>query len=112
MLRNQPQKAEKKLDDQRGQSHRDVKHSDDQCSDFPAIILPIDVDDREHDEVGVDERDYAAKPTIGPQMVDATGCELRKKSFQKVCGTHAASAPAMSKPPAMSFHTASQSITK
>src|SRR5205814_10016550 len=32
-----------------------------QCSDFPAIILPIDVDDREHNEVGVDERDYAAK---------------------------------------------------
>src|SRR5207244_12484492 len=48
MLRNQPQKTEKKLDDQRGQSHRNVTYSDDHSSDLPAILLPTDVDDRGH----------------------------------------------------------------
>src|SRR5438876_3082270 len=51
-------------------------------------------------------------PTNGPQNVAATGCEVRKKLFQKSGGTQAPSAPAISKPPAMSFHTANQSITK
>src|SRR6266550_3253806 len=51
-------------------------------------------------------------PTIGPQTLAATGCETKKNSFQKSFGTQAASAPAMSKPPAISFHTASKSMTK
>src|SRR5260370_10490424 len=51
-------------------------------------------------------------PTSGPQNVAATGCEVRKKLFQKSDGTQAPSAPAISKPAAMSFHTANQSITK
>src|SRR5215472_2686753 len=51
-------------------------------------------------------------PTIGPQNVVATGCETRKNSFQKSLGTQAVRAPAISKPPAISFHIATQSMTK
>src|SRR5260370_41913060 len=51
-------------------------------------------------------------PIIGPQNSAAIGCEPRKNSFQKSLGTQAASAPAMSKPPAISFHTATKSMTK
>src|SRR6266568_8284668 len=46
-------------------------------------------------------------PTIGPHNFDQTGCLVRKNLFQNGIGTHAASAPAIRRPPAMSFQTAS-----
>src|SRR6266542_17612 len=51
-------------------------------------------------------------PTSGPQSLAASGWPSRKKPCQKCCGTHAASAPATSRPTAMSTQTDAQSITK
>src|SRR5215813_1144565 len=58
------------------------------------------------------ERTETIGPTTGPHNVAATGCEVKKKLFQKSGGTHALIAPASKSPPAMSFHTANQSDTK
>src|SRR5579883_1326125 len=51
-------------------------------------------------------------PTNGPQNLAKVGCEVRKNELQNPRGTQAASAPAMNKPPATSFQTETQSITK
>ena len=51
-------------------------------------------------------------PTSGPQIIATRGWPTRKNDCQKRSGTHAASAPARSSPPATSRHTATQSITK
>src|SRR6266568_3136218 len=51
-------------------------------------------------------------PTSGPHSLASSGWEVRKKPCQKLAGTQAPSAPAISNPPAMSFHTETQSITK
>src|SRR6266498_5449600 len=51
-------------------------------------------------------------PTSGPHSLASSGWSTRKKPCQKLAGTHAASAPATSSPPAMSFQTETQSITK
>ncbi len=51
-------------------------------------------------------------PTIGPQMPASTGSLARKKALQKLSGTQAPIAPAINKPPTMSFQTAAHSITK
>jgi hypothetical protein len=51
-------------------------------------------------------------PTSTPHRVDRTGWSVRKKLCQKESGTHAARAPASSKPTTISFHTAAQSMTK
>src|SRR6059036_4317587 len=51
-------------------------------------------------------------PTTGPQNNAATGCWTRKKRCQNSFGTQAPSAPASSRPPAMSRQTAAQSMTK
>src|SRR6266540_2433487 len=42
-------------------------------------------------------------PITGPQNFATVGWEMRKKSCQNRSGTHAASAPAISSPPTMSF---------
>ena len=51
-------------------------------------------------------------PTSGPSMAASVGLSDRKNARQKVSGTHAASAPAMRKPPTTSVQTEVQSITK
>src|SRR6266540_493036 len=51
-------------------------------------------------------------PTSGPHSLAPSGWEVRKKLCQKLAGTQAASAPAISSPPAMSFQIDAQSITK
>ncbi len=48
----------------------------------------------------------------GPQSFASVGWWSRKRPCQKLCGTQAASAPAISRPAAMSRQTAAQSITK
>ena len=50
-------------------------------------------------------------PITGPQNLAASGWRIRKKLCQKLSGTQAASAPAMSSPPAMSTQIAAQSMT-
>jgi len=51
-------------------------------------------------------------PTTGPQSAATRGSPLRKNARQNSTGTHAPRAPAMRRPPAMSFQIAAQSITK
>src|SRR6266571_8774566 len=51
-------------------------------------------------------------PTIGPQNFENSGWELRKNDRQKLVGTNTASAPAIRRPPATSFETDNQSMTK
>ena len=48
----------------------------------------------------------------GSPELGECGWDVRKKDFQKLCGTRTPSAPAISSPPAISFHTDSQSMTK
>jgi len=97
------------------------------------VVLAVDVEDREHDEVGEDEgedppklmppfqriaasgtlpieqtklRIATAGPTTGPQSFASVGWPSRKSERQKCSGTQAASAPATSRPPAMSIQIA------
>ena len=51
-------------------------------------------------------------PISGPQMVASTPWCWRNRPCQNEFGTHAARAPAMSRPPTTSIQTAAQSMTK
>ena len=51
-------------------------------------------------------------PTIGPHSLASNGWSTTKNDCQNSAGTQAASAPEMSRPPAMSIQTEAQSITK
>src|SRR5919201_5053675 len=51
-------------------------------------------------------------PTSGPQSLANVSWLSKKKDCQALCGTQAATAPAISSPPAMSRQTAAQSMTK
>jgi hypothetical protein len=51
-------------------------------------------------------------PTSGPQRVESTGSSVRKNACQNEFGTHAAKAPARSRPTTISFHMEAQSMTK
>src|SRR5205807_9101193 len=51
-------------------------------------------------------------PTRGPSIFASVGLLVKKKARQKESGTHAANAPAMSRPSTISTHTEAQSITK
>src|SRR5205823_899655 len=51
----------KEFDQQCSNDHCDIKTGDDKAGDFPAVILAVDIDDREDDQVGVNERDDAAE---------------------------------------------------
>ena len=53
-----------------------------------------------------------AGPMIGPQNFATVLWCSKKKLCQNEFGTQAASAPAISRPPKMSFQIAAQSITK
>src|SRR5205814_8982262 len=50
-------------------------------------------------------------PMNGPQIAARAGSEVRNSRCQTSFGTHAARAPAMSRPAAMSFQIAAQSMT-
>src|SRR5437764_12513229 len=51
-------------------------------------------------------------PTSGPQSAASTGWSTKKNDCQNDSGTQAPSAPAISRPPTMSFQTALHSIAK
>src|SRR5665213_550831 len=51
-------------------------------------------------------------PTSGPQIAETKGCEVKKNFSKKLAGTHAAIAPAISSPSAISTQTLAQSMTK
>ena len=50
-------------------------------------------------------------PTTGPQATAAPGWDVRNSRCQNVSGTHAPIAPAISRPPTMSFQIAAHSMT-
>src|SRR4029077_3588102 len=52
---------EKQFNQERCDDHGDIKDADDEASDFPAIILAVDVDDGQHEQVSVNERDDATE---------------------------------------------------
>ena len=51
-------------------------------------------------------------PISGPQSLAASGWPVRNRCCQNELGTHAATAPAISRPTTMSRITAAHSITK
>src|SRR6266511_6296518 len=51
-------------------------------------------------------------PTSGPQNLAKLSWREKKNDSQKELGTQAASAPAIKRPPTMSFQIAAQSMTK
>ena len=51
-------------------------------------------------------------PMIGPQSLAASGWPVRNRCCQKLSGTQAATAPAISRPRTMSRITAAHSMTK
>ena len=53
----------------------------------------------EHTKLNID----SSGPTSGPQNVLTVGFDVKKKTCQKLFGTHAASAPAIRKPTPMSM---------
>src|SRR5438270_13194556 len=58
------------------------------------------------------ERTATNGPMSGPQNVVATGCDIRKKLFQKSGGTDVRCAQALSRQSALSFHTAAITLSK
>ena len=48
-------------EDERGPRHRNVENPNNEDGCFPAVIFSVDVDDRQHDEIGVDKGDHAAE---------------------------------------------------
>src|SRR5205814_7481483 len=46
---------------QSSEDYADIKDADDEAGDFPAVILAVNVDYWEHEQVGVNKRDHAAK---------------------------------------------------
>src|SRR5207249_10738490 len=61
LRRDHPEKVKKEFDQQCSNDHCDIKTGDNKAGDFPAVILPVDIDDREDDQVGINERDDAAE---------------------------------------------------
>ena len=59
--RNEAERAEDSVDDQRGGDHRREHDRDDQRRHLAAVVLPVDQDDRDHDQVGVDECDHSGE---------------------------------------------------
>src|SRR6266536_3823751 len=58
------------------------------------------------------DRTETSGPTSGPHSLASSGWPSRNKPCQKCCGTHAASAPATSRPTTISTQIDAQSITK
>ena len=52
---------EQEVDDQPGGSHRGVEGHEQERGHTPAVVLAVDVEDRQDDQVGEDERDHAAE---------------------------------------------------
>jgi len=50
----QPETLEEELDDQAGGGHRGVEADEQEAGHAPAVVLAVDVDDRQHDQVGED----------------------------------------------------------
>src|SRR5437016_745335 len=57
ILGNDPQSSEEKLDDIASGGHGDVEGQQDKAHDFLAVILAIDVQQRQDNQVGEDEAD-------------------------------------------------------
>src|SRR6266566_2446047 len=98
LRRDQSQRLEKEFNQERCEDHGDIKDADNEASDFPPVILSINVYNREHEEVGINERDDAAEadaavPKHCSQRNVAHGTNERKDSDDrsddwspKLCG--------------------------
>src|SRR5258708_31770192 len=51
LLRNQMKRSKQKFYCQRCQSHGDVKGDQQECGDLESIVLPVDVQNRQNDEI-------------------------------------------------------------
>ena len=58
---HEPQRAEEAGDDQRGERHRGEHQHDDAQRERAAVVLAVDRDDREHDQIGEQEREHAGE---------------------------------------------------
>ena len=56
LRRDQSQRLEKEFNQERCEDHGDIKDADNEASDFPPVILSINVYNWEHEQVGINER--------------------------------------------------------
>src|SRR5258708_32691728 len=61
LSRDLPQGAEYQFDNKRGTRHRCVERDEQEAGHLQPVILAIDVQDRETDQIGEDERDHATE---------------------------------------------------
>src|SRR5947199_7717355 len=61
MLRNDAKRLEAELDRERGEHHRGVEDAGDRGHHLPIVVPAIDVQDRQHDQIGEEEADHAAE---------------------------------------------------
>src|ERR1043166_7872772 len=60
-VRNESEPLKPELDDERRGCHRQVERSENEPHHSRAVVLSVNVENRQHDEIGEDERDYAAE---------------------------------------------------
>src|SRR5712664_2759590 len=60
-MRDEAGSLEDELDDQARDRHRGVEGCEQEPHHLPAVVAPVDVEDRQDDQVGEDERKYAAE---------------------------------------------------
>ena len=48
LIRNQSESLKNEFDDQCRPRHRNIEDAENECRCFPAIVLPVDVEDREN----------------------------------------------------------------
>jgi prolipoprotein diacylglyceryl transferase len=66
--RDQTEATEDAVDDQRGNHHRHEHQRGDAEREAPAVVLPVDRNDRQHDQVGEEKREHATeRDPAGPQ---------------------------------------------
>src|ERR1043166_7565393 len=61
MLWDKAEQLKQQFNDQRRARHREIKAADNKPGHFPAIVLSIDVDDRQDNQIGVNKCDHAAE---------------------------------------------------
>jgi hypothetical protein len=60
-LWNEMEDFEKCFDSKRCRCHGNIEDPQQECADAESIVFAVDVEDREHDEIGEKERNHPAK---------------------------------------------------
>ena len=86
--RNEPERIEHNIDHEPGDGHRRVEGHEQEQADLPAVVLPVDVEDGEHDQVGEDERDHSTEadppvPEDGRQRHVPDGTDEGQEGHQR-----------------------------